>query len=84
MYIFPSGFPETTAYAFLTNLIRATCLAHPILLDVLILMTRDERTSYEDSRYEFSPPFRFSISGPNISLSTLFSSSLNARSSIMP
>jgi hypothetical protein len=36
--LFPSGFPIKTLYTFLSSPMRATCLAHLILLDLICLI----------------------------------------------
>jgi hypothetical protein len=40
----PSGFPTNILYAFLVSLIRATCHAHLILLDLIILIIQSNLT----------------------------------------
>jgi hypothetical protein len=40
--LFTSGFPTNNLYTFLFSLIRATCPAHLVLLDFIILITLGE------------------------------------------
>jgi hypothetical protein len=71
---FASGFPANNLYAFLFSPIRATCSAHPILLDLIILIILDqEYKSRNSSLCSFLyRPVTSSHFGPNILLSTLF------------
>jgi hypothetical protein len=52
--LFSSGFPTNILYAFLVSPIRATCPAHLILLDSIILIMFGEGSSYEAPHYAVS------------------------------
>jgi hypothetical protein len=73
--LLPSGFHTNILYAFLFSPIRATCHAHLIILDLIILIILEE----EYKLWSFSlctflqPPVTSSLFGPNILLNTLFS-----------
>jgi hypothetical protein len=75
--LFPSGFPTNNLY---TSPLRATCPAHLILLDLIILhviILDEEYKSWSFSLCRFLyPPVTSSLFGPNILLNTLFSGRL--------
>ena len=81
---FPLDFPTKILYTPLLSSIRATCLAHPILLD---LMTRtifgEQYRSLSSSFCSFlHSPVTSPLLGPNILLNTLFSNTFYLRSSL--
>jgi hypothetical protein len=77
--LFPSGFLTNNLHAVLFFPIRATCPAHLILHDLIILIILDEE--YKPCSF-LHLPVTSSIFGPNILLSTLFSNTLSLFSSL--
>jgi hypothetical protein len=82
--LFPFVFPTNNVYTFLFSPIRATCLAHHILLDLFIqIIFSEEYKSRSSPRCSFlQPPVTLSLFGLNILLSTLFTNTLSLCSSL--
>jgi len=79
-----SGFPTKTLYTPLPSPIRATCLAHLIVLDYITrTILGEEYRLFSSSLCNFlHSPVTSSLVGPNILLNTLFSNTLSLRSSL--
>jgi len=81
---YPSGFPIKILYSFLISPMRATCSAHLIHFDIvtLIIFVIANKLWSCFLCNPLHPPATFSLLGPNILFSTLFSKTLHLRSSL--
>jgi hypothetical protein len=77
--LLPSGFPVKILYDFLIQTMRATCLADPILHDLITRIIYGERYNLWSSSLcsLLQPPATSCLLGLNILLSTLFSNPFN-------
>jgi hypothetical protein len=55
--LFPTGFPTNNLYTFLFSLIRATCPAHLILLDFIILIILGKEHNLEIKKNKSDPQY---------------------------
>jgi hypothetical protein len=81
--LFLSRFPTKILYAFIFSIMRATCRANHIFLNLLILIILGEEYKLRSSSLcsFLQPPVTSSLFGPNILLSALFSNTLSLCSS---
>ena len=82
--LFPSGFLTRTLYKPFISPVRATCLSHPFLLDLITRTILDEDyRSFSFSLCNFlHSPVTSSLLDPNILLNTLLSNIISLRSSL--
>jgi len=83
--LFPSSFPTKTLYTPLLSPTHVTCHAHPFFLDFITwTILGEEYRSLSFSLCSFlHSPVTLPLLGPNILLSTLFSSTVSLHSSLI-
>jgi hypothetical protein len=77
--LFLSGLPTNNTYTFHFSFIRATCPAHLVIIDLIILIIIGEEYKLWSSflcSFLYLPVIS-SLFGPNVPLSTLFSNTLS-------
>ena len=81
--LFPSGFPTKPLYTSLLSLIRATCPAHLMLVDLITqtILGGEDRSLNYSLFYFFHSPVTFSLLNPSVLLSTLYCNTLSLHSS---
>ena len=84
LVVFSSGFHTKPFYTLLLSPIRATCPVHPIFLDFITRIISEQYRSLSSSLCNFPHSHVTSslLVAPDILLNTLFSKTLNLRSSL--